>query len=134
MTPVGVSAAGLCQAALNILRSGANSKHAGMVRIVWRFISFISPLNRPPRKSAAMAVLVSGGFVELAVAHMVEAGPDMLKPGVGLLKHFMKDPRARERICAPRMMDSVMKWFTNQFAQVRFTAVWQVSVMLVAGT
>lgn len=120
-----MSAAGLCQAALHILKDGAKSKHAETLRIVWRFImAVVPPIGSHQTYSAAMALLVSGGCVELTVAHVAEAGPDMLIFGVRLFNHFLRDSRAQERMCAPRMVDSIMKWLSKGLSQVRNVVVW----------
>jgi hypothetical protein len=107
--------AGLCEAAVEALRRDSSDVTGRVLAMLFIFF------RRLPRESrtAAMAVLVAGGAVELTVAYMAEVGLDIPKWGLEMLMYYTDDPCARERMCAPGMVDQIIKWFARWLPPVR---------------
>ncbi len=108
-------AAGLCQAALQALRRQITTVSGRTLALLHTFFKGLSSKSQ----SSAMTVLVAGDVVELAMAHLADAGSDNIQCGVHMLEHFRADSRGRERLCAPRVVDQLMKWIAKWLAEVR---------------
>lgn len=114
-------AAGLCQAALRVLKRREKSMHTDMLIVLVRFFMCLSDQTI----SAAMAALVPGGIVELAVAHIATAGQCEARTGVTLFMYFLRNIGSGERMGTPPVIDQLMKWFMKWFPEVRDMAVKQ---------
>jgi hypothetical protein len=112
--------AGLCQAAAEGLRKQNRDVSWTVLAMLFTFFECLSTQSCP----VAMAVLVEGGAVELTVGHMTEAGLDIQDSGVQMCAHYFSDPRAVERMCAPGMVDRLMKWVPTWLAEVRGEIGW----------
>jgi hypothetical protein len=79
----------------------------------------VMPCLSDQNLSAAMSVLVPGGFVELTMGHMAKAGPGEFLGGFTLFDYFTNDPGARERLCKPEMVDQLTPWVVKWLKEVR---------------
>ncbi len=109
------AAAGLCQAAVEALRK--QNRDVGD-KVLAMFSTFFTSLSKGSH-SAAMAVLVEGGAVELTVGHMTGAGLDIPVCLLQVYLYYIHDPGARDRMCAPGVKDQLMKWFGKWLPKVR---------------
>jgi hypothetical protein len=107
-------AAGLCQAAVEALRK--QNRDVGD-KVLAMFSTFCASLSKESL-SAAIAVLVEAGAVELTVGHMTEAGLEIPVYGLQVYSYYIHDPGARDRMCAPGVVDQLMKWFAKWLPEV----------------
>jgi hypothetical protein len=68
---------------------------------------------------AAVGLLVENNVVELTVQEMAEGGANMEGMGTSILLHSINDPRARQRMHAPEVIDRLMQWIGKWILTVR---------------
>jgi hypothetical protein len=107
--------AGLFPAAFRAL--GVASKML-RVRVLGCFVFCHSSLSKDLHP-AAIALLVENDVMELTIQEMVEGAADMGRVGASMLLHCITDPRARERMCAPEVIDTLMQWIGEWIPTVR---------------
>ncbi len=107
--------AGLCQAAVHALKKENKAVRGKVVSILAVFFARLDDRFH----HAAMAVLVTGGAVELAMGHMVETGLELLLYGEELFNDFFDDPRGQDRVCTGAVADPLIKWAAKWLPQVR---------------
>ncbi len=76
---------------------------------------------------AAMAELVRGGVVELTVELMTAGELDMFACGLVLVPQYVKDALGQQTMCAPRLVDQLVKWIAKWIKKVRGAICWLVS-------
>ncbi len=85
-----------------------------------RVLKFLTTVTCP----VAVAELVAGNGVELAVDHVAEAGLDIPKLGLDIFEYFFRDRRARERVCGPVAADQLVQWAAKWLPLVSDMVVW----------
>jgi hypothetical protein len=108
-------AAGLCQAAVEALSKGISGTHGKMFHMLGTFFAILSDDLHP----AAMAVLVDGGVLELAVSRMAEGLADTAEKEIAILIVFLGDPLSRERMCTPKLVDPLTRGISKWLFKVR---------------
>jgi hypothetical protein len=86
-----------------------------MLHMVFHFLLYLSDNSLLP----ALTLLLSGGLLELTMAHMVNAGADEVTCAGGLFSFFLKHPSGQEGMCMEAMLDQIMQWIVRWLVEVR---------------
>jgi hypothetical protein len=113
-------AAGLPAAALQALRKGSRGVRGRVLHMLC--FSFKALPNH--LESEAVAVLVSGGVVELLVWHMAQGPVDVQCEALSMLINILADPLGKERMFAPRLVEPLLHGISKWLLKVR-TDVWR---------
>jgi hypothetical protein len=106
---------GLCSAALQALRKQHRAVSTKTLAMLSTFLNSLSMTSR----ARALEELLAGDIVELTMGHLADAGPDQIQFGVESFEQFLGSALGRERLCAPGLVDQLMKWIAKWFAEVR---------------
>ncbi len=106
-------AAGLCLAAVRAMGIVRNGVRREVLDMLSTFFYWLPPHFHP----AATSVLIAGNAVEFT-ADLMEAEDDMCDSGVAALTGFYKEPQGRERMCAQRVVNQLLRWVSKWLLKV----------------
>jgi hypothetical protein len=111
-----LAAAGLCKAILPALKNNIKGTQASMLDMLHHFAKSLSDRSHPQ----AMGVLLSGGLLEITMAHMANAGPDEVLCGTSLFQQMSRHPWGQEGMSKKGMVDQMIHCFAKWLSEVRY--------------
>jgi hypothetical protein len=112
-----LAVAGLCKAILPALKSQIKGTHASMLDMLHHFTASLSDTAFPP----AMGGLVSGGLLEITIAHMANVGPDEVLCGTSLFSQMSRHPWGQEGMSKKGMVDQIIQCVARWLSEVSNT-------------
>jgi hypothetical protein len=80
---------------------------------------FIQSLSTEELRYSAVTVLLSGGFLEVTMAHMANTGQDEVPLAVGLYNYILQHPDGRDELSKKGMTDQLIQWTAKWLSEVR---------------
>ncbi len=105
----------MCKVVVPALKSQVRGTHESVLRMLSGFLSCLSTQT----EGAAMKLLVSGGLLELTMAHMADAGPEEIHCAQMLFNNFLKHPDGRDELSKKAIMDQFTQWCAKWLTEVR---------------
>ncbi len=106
----------MCKAILPALKANIKGTKASMLDMLHHFARSLSDKSH----SQAMGVLLSGGLLEITMAHMADAGPDEILCGTHLFYQLSRHPQGQEGMSKKSMVYQMIQCFTRWLSEVRY--------------